>query len=285
MKSKKAKKIVVAYIPVLHEGYRRFFKKHSNADALYILGTDITKEFRSLVKDIRALDPELIQKSVGAWKIFGKIEVINKIRFAKLATLGSKIIMPRDNIMQELAEKYLPDKKIVFDDIFLRWDLHRSFDGKPVEADQSVSKDARDVEVIELLKKEATKSSDWWHRVGAAVVKNGEVVLITHNHTVPDEHLNYLEGDPRSNFHKGVNVELSTSFHCEAALIADAAKKGISLEGASMYVTTFPCPPCAKLIAYSGIKNLYYAGGYGVLDGERVLKARGVKIIFVETNS
>ena len=66
---------------------------------------------------------------------------------------------------------------------------------------------------------------------------------------VPDEQIHYSEGDPRSDFSKGVNVELSLFFHSEAQLIAEAAKKGISLEGASMYATTFPCPPCAKLIA------------------------------------
>ena len=52
-----------------------------------------------------------------------------------------------------------------------------------------------------------------------------------------------------------------------------------------MYVTTFPCPTCAKLIAYSGIKKLYAGGGYAVLDGELVLKAKGVKIIFVEPDA
>ena len=49
-----------------------------------------------------------------------------------------------------------------------------------------------------------------------------------------------------------------------------------------MYVTVFPCPPCAKLIAYSGIKRLYCGGGYAVLDGEEVLKSNGVEIYFVE---
>jgi dCMP deaminase len=64
--------------------------------------------------------------------------------------------------------------------------------------------------------------------------------------------------------------------------VAEAAAKGVSLEGGSLYVNIFPCPPCAKLIAYSGIKNLYYSGGYGALDGESVLKAKGVKIIYIK---
>ncbi len=70
--------------------------------------------------------------------------------------------------------------------------------------------------------------------------------------------------------------------HSEAGAIAEAARKGISLEGADLYVTTFPCPPCGKLIAYSGIKRVFYKNGYGVLDSERILKDKGVEIIKVE---
>ena len=92
----------------------------------------------------------------------------------------------------------------------------------------------------------------------------------------------YVNGDPRNNFHKGDHIEISTAIHAEAQMIAEAARKGVSLEGADMYVTVFPCPPCAKLIAFSGIKNLYCGGGYGVLDGEAVLKSKDVKIFFVE---
>ena len=105
---------------------------------------------------------------------------------------------------------------------------------------------------------------------------------MSHNKHLPSPHSPYAEGDPRNNFHKGIGIEYSTTLHAEAGLIAEAARKGISLEGTSMYVSVFPCPPCAKLVAYCGIKKLYYSGGYSVLDQERILKSRGVEIIFVE---
>ncbi|NCS97095.1 MAG: deoxycytidylate deaminase, partial [Candidatus Pacebacteria bacterium] len=84
------------------------------------------------------------------------------------------------------------------------------------------------------------------------------------------------DSDPRNSFHKGEHIELSTAIHAEAALIADAAKKGISLEGTQLYVTTFPCPACAKLIACSGITKLYFSEGYSMLDGEKILNDAGV---------
>ena len=46
-----------------------------------------------------------------------------------------------------------------------------------------------------------------------------------------------------------------------------------------MYVTDFPCPPCAKLIAGAGIAKLCFREGYAVLDGQDVLEAAGVEIV------
>lgn len=275
--------IIVAYVPVLHEGYKRFFDKHPEATKLLLIGSEIIKDFKPLVKDLRALEASLIRDSLLAWKRFETIEVIGAKDLEKLDSPKTSIVMPDEDVMREIKDKYLPKASVTFDSIFLRWDKHKSTEGKPVEADQTVSVKDLDVKMIATLKKEAGKSGDWWRHVAAAIVKNGEIISQTHNKHVPSEQMPYVDGDPRSDFHKGVNLELSTSFHAEASLVTEAARKGISLEGAEMYATTFPCPPCAKMIAYSGIKKLYYADGYGVLDADRILKSQGVEIVFVET--
>lgn len=275
--------LIIAYVPVLHEGYRRFFDKYKGSELL-LLGDDIKEKFKPITKDIRALPVELIKKSIESWNVFSKVSVIDIDYLKKLSEIKKEIIMPDEDIMKELQTEYFPNiKNIKFDSIFLRWDKHKSSEGKPVEADQTISANSFDQEMIALLRTEADKSSDWWRQIGAAVVKNGKIVLINHNRHVPSEQMPNVNGDPRSDFHKGVNLELSTAIHAEASLIAEAAQKGISLEGSSLYATTFPCPPCAKLIAYSGIKKIYYADGYGVLDGESILKSKGVEIIFVKT--
>ncbi|MFA6405019.1 MAG: deaminase [Candidatus Paceibacterota bacterium] len=278
-----ANEIIIAFVPVLHEGYRRFFAKYPNVKELFIIGSNIIEQSVPLSKDIRAMSPKMMAECIATMGIFKSIKVISIPELKKLSK-SAKIIMPDEDIMHELKDKYFLHANVVFDTIFLRWDKHKSTENKPVEADQTISSKDSDVRIITLLKEESKKSSDWWRRIGAAIVKKNKVILTRHNHTVPVKHLHYVEGDPRSDFHKGVNIELSTVLHAEAGLIADAAREGISLKGAEMYVTTFPCPPCAKLIAYSGIKKLYYSDGYGVLDGERVLKSSGVKIIFVKTD-
>lgn len=277
------KKVLVAYVPVLHEGYRKFFEAHSGA-VLYIFGKSLVeKDFPHLGKEIRALDPKIMKTIIESLQIFEDVKVLDANNLLKFQALEANFILPDEDVSIELAEKYLKSKKVIFEPVFLRLDKHKSMEEKPVEADQTISRDTKDHKIIELLKKEAEKSSDWWRRIGAAVVKDEKVILIAHNKHLPSEHSPYSVGDPRNNFHKGLGVELSTSFHSEAALISEAARKGVVLLGTSMYVTIFPCPPCAKLIANSGIKKLYYAGGYVLLDQDKILKSAGVEIIYVET--
>jgi len=277
------KKVILAYVPVLHEGYRRFFEKYQDAD-LYILGLDIISEFSQLSKEIRQLDPEIIKKSIEGWGIQGNIFIADKKEIQEIRDEVEEIIMPDEEIMHELAEKYFSGKKVVFDAIFLRWDKHSTTKESEVNFDRKISNDEFDKEMMSAADSQGQKSSDWWRRIGSVIVKDGKTIVSAHNRHVPSEHMPYVNGDPRSNFHKGDHLELSTAIHSEAATIAEAARLGISLEGASIYVTTFPCPPCAKLIAYSGIKKIYYNIGYGVLDGESILKGNGVEIIFVDVD-
>ena len=58
--------------------------------------------------------------------------------------------------------------------------------------------------------------------------------------------------------------------------------RGGSLEGATMYVTLFPCNECAKAIIQAGIKTLVYdcdkyASTPSVLASKRMLDAAGVR--------
>lgn len=280
------KKIVIAFVPVLHQGYKRFFERYKDAKELYIIGPEVAhEEFPHLKKEIRALDTDFVVRAVESWQMFERILIVDRNLLEYLSSNDSSkylIIMPKEDIMMELAEKYFSRHDVMFDSIFLRWDKHNSLAKKPVNPASKISSEAFDKEVMGLAFKEAQKSSDWWRQIGAVIVKNGEIVLVGYNKHVPSEHTPYMYGDPRNNFHKGIYIELSTALHAEAGVIAEAAKKGIALEGADIYVSTFPCPPCAKLVAYSGFRRLFYRHGYGVLDGENVLRCKNVEIIYVE---
>ena len=98
---------------------------------------------------------------------------------------------------------------------------------------------------------------------------------------MPEPELPNIEGDARGLYKKGINVNYVTSAHAELNAIGQAARSGISTEGAELYVTDFPCPYCARLIAKTGIKKLYFLAGYAVIDGDEFLKEEGVEIIHV----
>ncbi|WP_427137066.1 ComE operon protein 2 [Psychrobacillus psychrodurans] len=52
------------------------------------------------------------------------------------------------------------------------------------------------------------------------------------------------------------------TIHAEMNALLQCAKYGITVSGADLYVTHFPCLPCTKSIIQAGISRLYYAQDY-----------------------
>jgi dCMP deaminase len=271
----------VAYIPVLHEGYKRFITNFGQ-DRLYLVGTEFTGKFKPILKDIRALNAEEIAFAVRALGWTSDVRVLTPAEARKLSAEHANLVLANEDITRDIAKLYLQGCNITFADVFLRWDRHKTVGEFNVSPDRKISTAQADRELISRALDEAGRSADWWRHVGSLLTSGGEVVIATANQPVPSQHTPYANGDPRNNFSQGVHLELSTVLHSEARVIAEAARRGFAVEGMSMYVTTFPCPPCAKLIAYSGIRRLYYAAGYGVLDGESILRSQDVELILVD---
>ncbi len=273
------KKLLLLYAPVLHEGYLKFFKKYKEeTETLYLIGEDLSREFTALHKEIRAIEPEIMKQLIESLGLFKSVCLLDHQSLAGLK--DAEIITADEEISRRLIGKYLPENKVVFDTVFLRWDEKKIQSLKPPE-NIKISTAEFDRKMIERAGGLAGKSSDWWRQVGAVIVKNGEVILEAHNRHVPSEHQPYAEGDPRDVIPAGTLSELYTSLHAEQAVIVEAARRGLGLEETSIYLTSFPCPVCAKLIAYSGIKKCFFSAGSASLDGERVLKAKKVEIILV----
>ncbi|MEI7777248.1 MAG: deaminase [bacterium] len=274
--------IIIAHIPVLHQGYKKLFESHPEAKELYILGPELVGEYPHLAKDIRQLDAELVKEAIESWKIFDVVEILDKELLVKIADLRPRIVLPNEEVTKGLVEKYLSKIEVLYSSIFLRWDKHNTVTETEINPDRKISREEFDRNIMEMAGKEGEKSTDIWRRIGSILVKDGNIICSAHNIGTPTEQTSMYEGDPRNNFHKGVHLELSTFLHSEAGVVAEMARRGIAVEGADIYVTTYPCAPCAKMIAYSGIKRVFYKNGYGVLDSERILKDKGVEIIRVE---
>ncbi len=273
------KKILLLYVPVLHEGYIKLFKKYrGKVDGLYLLGEDIVEEFFPLHKEIRALDPKTAKKAVETFNFFPVVKVADKKSLTGLKRCN--LVVADEDISRSIVHTYFPKSKVRFEKIFLRWDGRTVQKANAVAYDR-ISKDFFDRKMCKMAANEAEKSSDWWRHVGAVATKNKKILFQAHNHHVPSEHMPYVNGDPRDVVKAGTLNLVYTSLHAEQSIIAEAARKGISLLGTSIYMNIFPCPLCAKLMAYSGIKKCFFRTGSNWLDAESVLRANGVEIILV----
>ena len=127
----------------------------------------------------------------------------------------------------------------------------------------------------------ADKSPDWWRQVATLLVREGDIVLGAYNRHMPSDQAAYILGDPRSNFEAGEHIDMSLALHSEVGVLVAAGRERICYKDFDMFVTTFPCPPCAYAIAESGIRRLFYRDGYSLIAGADSIRAKGIEIIRV----
>ncbi len=77
----------------------------------------------------------------------------------------------------------------------------------------------------------------------------------------------------------GTRHELCYAVHAEQNAIIQAAKLGVSVEGATLYCTHQPCVICAKMIINSGIKRVVYKHGHPDDFSMEMFKEAGVEVL------
>jgi len=88
--------------------------------------------------------------------------------------------------------------------------------------------------------------------VGCVIVKNKRIVSTGYNGFLPGaNHISRVQDDHEQSI-----------IHSEVNAISDGAKRGVSVDGAKIYITHFPCINCFRSIAACGIKEVYYLYDY-----------------------
>ncbi len=274
------KKFLVLYVPVLHQGYLNFFQKwRYDVETIYIFGLEMATELVHVEKEIRAINPDTMAALILATGFFKEVRILRRSDLSQLE--GRVIVTADESISRRLVGKYFPGHRVVFDNVFLRWDEKHVASQSPVQSFR-FSSDSFNRQMMQLARAESEKSSDWWRHVGAVLVKEGKVVLAAYNQHLPSEHTPYVLGDIRDFIPPGQKSEISSAMHAERVIVTQAARQGIALEGASIYVTVFPCSSCASELAYSGVKECYFGSGHANFNGEDVLKFFEVDLIYVK---
>ena len=89
-------------------------------------------------------------------------------------------------------------------------------------------------------------------KVGCVLVKENRMISMGYN--------GFLSGCP----HKSIIVDNheQATIHAEINAITDAAKRGVSVDGSTAYITHHPCLNCYKALAASGVQQIIYAEDY-----------------------
>ncbi len=277
---------ILVYLPVIHQGYLQLFEKYPNAD-IFITNTSLIElldsEFDYLRKEIRSITPQQAEISLEALLPSRKISLIGANDLSLLDSKDQEIILPNEDIFIWLAHQYLSNSSVHFDETFLRWNRNNTTKKQNISEQNKISKKVFSKKLLTEVTNKQNLSSDWWRQVTAIIFDESFSILASSNNQhLPSPYTPYIDSDPRNAAHKGESIEISTAIHAEAAVIAEAAKNGTALKNKNIYVSTFPCPVCAKSIAASGISTLYFNEGYAMVDGEKVLTDAGVKIIQVK---
>lgn len=121
----------------------------------------------------------------------------------------------------------------------------------------SGSRPAWDEYFFSLAKAAATRATCLRRKVGCVIVQGKQVVALGYNGSPPGEEHCLDVGCLMDNNH------CIRTTHAEANAIAQAARHGVKVEGATAYVTLEPCRTCAKLLLSAGVAEVKWAEAYG----------------------
>lgn len=117
-------------------------------------------------------------------------------------------------------------------------------------------------------------------KVGCVIVKDNRILSIGYNGT-PSGWDNECETE--IHHHELGLSSLVTKpevLHAEANALMKLCKSTESSEGATLFVTHFPCIECAKLIYQAGISRVYYINEYNASKGSgyNFLREAGIEV-------
>lgn len=117
---------------------------------------------------------------------------------------------------------------------------------------------------MDITRRVATRSTCLRRAVGAILVHDKRIIASGYNggpsglaHCLDIGCLREKLGIPSGQQH-----ELCRGIHAEQNAIIQAARYGVSIEGAVLYCTTQPCTQCTKMLINAGITEIVYAEGY-----------------------
>lgn len=123
-------------------------------------------------------------------------------------------------------------------------------------------------------------------QVGSLIVNEDFVTVIGCNHGIERNCRNTICNRIEKYGEDSKNHRLPSdcvSIHSEVDAICKAARNGVKLDGAVIFVTRYPCEACARAITQSGIRKVVYGRKEKISDmTAKTFSAYNVEVIHVE---
>ena len=109
---------------------------------------------------------------------------------------------------------------------------------------------------MNIAKETASRSTCSRKHVGAVIVRDKTILSTGYNGSI--------RGMPHCDDvgHMMEESHCVATIHAEANAILQAAKNGVMINEAEIYITASPCWNCFKMVANTGIKKIYYGEFY-----------------------
>ena len=131
---------------------------------------------------------------------------------------------------------------------------------------------------MNIAKEVATRSTCDRKHVGAIIARDKTILSTGYNGSI--------RGMPHCDEvgHMMENEHCVATIHAEANAVLQAAKNGVMIDKAEVYITASPCWPCFKMMANAGIKKIYYGEFYRDERIFDVAKKLGIELVHIKVD-
>ena len=129
---------------------------------------------------------------------------------------------------------------------------------------------------MNIARQVATRSTCDRKFVGSVIVRNKTILSTGYNGSI--------RGMPHCDEmgHMMENGHCVGTIHAETNAVLQAARNGVRIEDAEVYITASPCWPCFKMLANAGIKKIFYGEFYRDERIFEVAKKIGIELVHIK---
>ena len=140
----------------------------------------------------------------------------------------------------------------------------------------------KDTYYLDIARAVSKRSTCLKRHYGAVIVNNDEIIATGYNGAPKGLHHCIDSGGclrKLNNIPSGTRQEVCRAAHAEQNAIISAAVKGVSIKGGTIYVNTYPCSICTRMLINAEIKRIVYDSDYSDPLSKEMLDESGIEVV------